>query len=760
MMREQVFPLLPVCPKILVHVDQRNIFLNPLESDYVYFCNDGGVYRYVISSNVYENLSNGLAITQFYDIAVSQSDPNIIGGGSQDNGNVYRASNGVWNDYAATGDGMNQEIDPNNANIRYWSYQLGGMYRWQNGSNTSIAPPGENNQGAWETPFKLDPNNSDRIIAGYRQIYASDDRGENWYTIGQQINGANVNQLAIAPSNSNRTDLEVDPYDMDVVYIVAPGYQAGKVFKSTDAGNSWQDITGSLPPVSVNAIETYSDEPGGLFVGTDAGVFYRDDTTNDWLEYGQLPHTRVDDIEIQYSSQLIRVGTHGRGVFEAAINIITCDNLPDADADGICDAYDTCPNFDDNLINTACDDGDPNTGGETWTASCTCEGGISTLNHCDAEGAAGTGADWISRVSINTINNSSSQTAYSDFKNIQTALAASGSYPLQVNLNYSFALDEVYAWIDWNKDGIFNNTNELINMSAISNDTSTGTVNVPANASGTTVMRVRVIYADPNTPQACGSIFGEVEDYTIKISADSDGDGFLDPEDDCPFEYGYATNNGCPCIDVELKAFLEGAYDTSTNEMTTGLNTERGLLPGQTPTSGIINPTPAGQPYHIAPWNYNGTEGANFTDSDYNDQIVDWVLISLRTGINKADEVAQAAALMKKNGTIATLIPCVIEDPTQTGPFHIVIEHRNHIGIMSPTTVAVSNGKLVYDFTTADSYRDPTSFGQKQLPTGEWTMFAGDADQADFPSYDIQGTDKTLWLLWFENNGISSRVPK
>jgi len=365
----------------LVHVDQRNVFLNPLQTDYVYFCNDGGVYRYVVSSNSYQNLSNGLEITQFYDIAVSQSNAAIVGGGSQDNGNVYRNANGVWDDYAATGDGMNQEIDPNDSNIRYWAYQAGGIHRWQNGNNTYIVPPNENDQGAWETPYKLDPNNSSRIIAGYKKIYASDNRGSNWYTISNELSPGNpVNQLAIAPSNSNRiyatqnktlfvkdvsgntwtsrstpaaleiSDLEVDPFDMNIVYIVSPGYQAGKVFKSTDAGVSWTDITGSLPPVTAKAIETYNDEPGGLFVGTDAGVFYKDDNLNDWLEYGELPHTRVDDIEIQYSQQLIRIGTHGRGVFEASINIIDCVN------------------------GNTCDDGDPCTLNDVIVTGCQCVG--------------------------------------------------------------------------------------------------------------------------------------------------------------------------------------------------------------------------------------------------------------------------------------------------------------------------------------------------------------------------------------------------
>lgn len=140
-----------------VHVDQRNIYTNPLQDDYVYYCNDGGVFRYSVSNNSFENLSSNLFITQYYDIAVSQTDPNILGGGSQDNGNVTRNSNGQWESYAPTGDGMGQEIDFNDPSIRYFSYQLGGLNRWENGSRTDISPPNESFEGAWETPFKLDP---------------------------------------------------------------------------------------------------------------------------------------------------------------------------------------------------------------------------------------------------------------------------------------------------------------------------------------------------------------------------------------------------------------------------------------------------------------------------------------------------------------------------------------------------------------------------------------------------------------------------
>jgi len=236
------------------------------------------------------------------------------------------------------------------------------------------------------------------------------------------------------------------------------------------------------------------------------------------------------------------------------------------------------------------------------------------------------------------------------------------------------------------------------------------------------------------------------------------------------------------CI-IDMHAFLEGAHDSNTNQMTTVLN-ERGLLPGQTPVSPLAIPTPAGQPYSVAPWNYAGTEGIGWTDADYTGNETDWVLVSMRSGIQKDTEMMMAAGLLMKDGSIVFPQPCAL--PTTEGSVYIVLEHRNHIGIMTPQPVQIINNTLTYDFRLADSYRDVTSFGQKQMPTGDWCLFAGDADQSDFPSFDITGTDKTIWFnnngvfdyylspdfnldgdvngqdktFWFDNNGISSRVPK
>jgi len=452
-----------------MHVDMRNVLVNPLENDKIYWCNDGGIYRQNVNTNQFENLSNGLQITQFYDIAVSQTNSNLVSGGSQDNGSMYRNTNGNWDDFAPTGDGMNTEIDPTNANIRYWEYQNGSMYRWQSGFNTAISPPGKEGLGSWETPYRLDETNPSRLIAGYDVVYESLDMGNNWNAISSQLaSGLNLDHVAISPSNPDRlyassgnifyakaigsnnwqtyntpvpgiiTDIEVDLNDENTVYITSSAYSAGqKIYKSTDGGTSWTNISGSLPNIVVFCIERYNDEVGGLFIGTNFGVYYRDDNLNDWFEYGELPHTEVRDIEIQYSNQIIRAGTHGRGVFESNINIIDCGpSDPDSDQDGVCDLFDVCPGFDDTMINQPCDDGDPLTSGEIYDVNCQCAGGILNINYCQAAGTPGTGADWISFVSLNTISNSSGQTSYSDFTNLTTELVQGNNYNILVNLNF------------------------------------------------------------------------------------------------------------------------------------------------------------------------------------------------------------------------------------------------------------------------------------------------------------------------------------
>lgn len=204
------------------------------------------------------------------------------------------------------------------------------------------------------------------------------------------------------------------------------------------------------------------------------------------------------------------------------------------------------------------------------------------------------------------------------------------------------------------------------------------------------------------------------------------------------------------CVDIDIHIYLEGAYDVANARMTTRLN-ERGLLPGKTPIGLAYNgATPAGQPYNTTPWNYTGKEGDDWTDENYAGTETDWVLVSFRTDITKSSEIARTAALVNADGSITFPAECIIEANDGT-TLYVVVEHRGHMGAMSAKSVEIEGGTFTYDFRIENSYdANGTGSGQKEIAPGVWAMYTGDTDQNDFPSYDINGSDKDIWA---EQNG-------
>jgi Bacterial Ig domain len=205
----------------------------------------------------------------------------------------------------------------------------------------------------------------------------------------------------------------------------------------------------------------------------------------------------------------------------------------------------------------------------------------------------------------------------------------------------------------------------------------------------------------------------------------------------------YLTIFEYPCFSLELKAVLEGCFDTVAARMKTTLN-QRGLLPGQTPVGMFAVTTAAGHPYRGAPWNVTDTTGNSIRS--YAADIVDWVLVSLRTDqINASSAVYKAPALLHSDGTITFINPCLTLDPNRS--YYVVVEHRNHMGIMSSAGIPVVNGKLTYDFTVQNSYisGNPPTTGQK-LKGGKYVMLAGDGKKdTQNTNFDINFQDSQLW---------------
>ncbi len=162
---------------------------------------------------------------------------------------------------------------------------------------------------------------------------------------------------------------------------------------------------------------------------------------------------------------------------------------------------------------------------------------------------------------------------------------------------------------------------------------------------------------------------------------------------------------------VDVKIFLEGNY--SNGSMTTELN-----------SSGLL---PLFQPYSQSPFNYDGAERV---DAIPDNQIVDWVLVELRSGLTGTSTAKMRAAFLKSDGKIVDLDgnSPVTFDGLNDGNYYLVVHHRNHLSVMTSNLISLSNGvTYVYDFTTAES-KFYGSGGAVQLESGVWGMWGGDAD--------------------------------
>ena len=200
--------------------------------------------------------------------------------------------------------------------------------------------------------------------------------------------------------------------------------------------------------------------------------------------------------------------------------------------------------------------------------------------------------------------------------------------------------------------------------------------------------------------------------------------------------------------------------------MRTDLNTLH-ILPGQcyedffSPTG--VNYTPAGQPYANAPWNYSGTEGTGYDSygvpaqgaAGYPADIVDWVLVSLRTNPSgTGGSICQKAGLLHSDGRIEFVngaSACCDINPLNS--YYLVVEHRNHLIVMSHQPVSVADNKLSYDFRNKQSYIfDEFGLGifagQKQILPGKFAMYGGNGNQTQTSKSDtdINFDDRSYWL--------------
>lgn len=324
----------------------------------LYICNDAGIWKSDNDGTSSTEISKGMAISQIYRISGTPDNLNHYIIGCQDVGHLRRTSASQTFTNIGCCDGMVSIYNYNNINEIYIAGQYGGINKTTTGGPpfTSTGNPGD--RGAWITPYIMDPVVPSILFVGKDSVHRSNNSGGSWQYIGSPSTG-NLNCMAQGTNDRNKmyvssssgiwrtdnalvgsgtatwtsigavlpnqfiTGIVVDPDNASRVFVSLSGYTSGsKVWMSTNGGTggAWTNISGSLPNVPVNCIAYHDNGQDGLYIGTDIGVFYRDNTIGDWVYFSNfLPATIVNDLFIHTENSTIAAGTFGRGLWLSSL---------------------------------------------------------------------------------------------------------------------------------------------------------------------------------------------------------------------------------------------------------------------------------------------------------------------------------------------------------------------------------------------------------------------------------------------------------
>lgn len=342
------------------HADSRNMVFDAsgvlLESD------DGGIYRRSqprSSAGTWSSVNGNLAVMEVHDLDHDKV-ANILVIGTQDNGTHMQQTPAgtVWTRILG-GDGGDIAIDDVSLGtagaFRFISSQnLGSFRRVQyNAANTAVGTTGmpglPAGQPQFVTPLETNPAASNRLlVGGLTRLYESTNANAGSPTL-TDIGGPGANRNAMVyGSNANPdagyvgknaqvwrrapggfvattalpagaatiTDVTMDPDNPNLVYAV----DDNQVFRSSNAGSTWTDVTGNLASISsldFRTIEFIPAAPGDLVaIGTRSGVFVQSAAGGNWsLLAGGMPDVLVFDLRYVQEQGTLYAGTLGRGVW-------------------------------------------------------------------------------------------------------------------------------------------------------------------------------------------------------------------------------------------------------------------------------------------------------------------------------------------------------------------------------------------------------------------------------------------------------------
>lgn len=354
-----------------VHADIQDIEVN---GDEVWVANDGGIEYSSDQLQSSTSRKKGIAGSDFWGFGTGWN-KDVFTGGLYHNGNAtYYQEYGVGNSiklggveeatgyihplnnqlafhgYGSTtdarsvpdalGDNYQSYADlPKRPNEHYWTSYSSGLYFdpryadhfymgegskiWKStDGGLSFQSLNDFGSGGRTLEIAISRKNPDYIYVvfvpddgGYwdwRKIYRTTDGGDTW------------SELATVPASSRaKLEIALNPEDENEIWVAAyHGGNGSKVYQSTDGGFTWVNkTTSTLDGESIRDIFYQGGTSSLVYALSDNTIFYFDQSTSDWVDYGNgLPlRPRSFRIEPFYREKKIRMATFGQGIWENSL---------------------------------------------------------------------------------------------------------------------------------------------------------------------------------------------------------------------------------------------------------------------------------------------------------------------------------------------------------------------------------------------------------------------------------------------------------
>ena len=352
---------------VSIHPDMHVIAFSPTNPNVIYIGCDGGIFRSPNGGNDWFSLNKGLCLTEVEYLAQHPQFESWLIAGTQDNGTLQYHGNDVWY-HISDGDGGDCAVSSTSPYICYVTFygmgiarstKGGGWNTWPAPPNDLIGPPVSSKEdypdGAlFYTPLEV---NGRTVVQGGKKVFVSRDGGDSWGKVALFLESEELSSALTMPASNhilvgttegrvfrldfingqwNRiqlakpttgyvSDLLVDPTNANRMFAT---YQSSDttshVFRSDNAGSSWNDVSAGLPDIAINAIEIDAANPSTVFVAADVGVYRSDDAGDSWTLFNPgLPNVLVKDLALHAPSRLLRAGTQARGVWEIPVDEAT-----------------------------------------------------------------------------------------------------------------------------------------------------------------------------------------------------------------------------------------------------------------------------------------------------------------------------------------------------------------------------------------------------------------------------------------------------